>query len=66
MYVFTKMYTHTYKPLTLYPRRDSRDISDISHENDLAMSNTADVTLECLSPSGRSRRVVILDRRDER
>jgi hypothetical protein len=41
---------HTYIPLTLYPRRGSRGILDITHppptfyQNYLAMRNTADVT----------------------
>jgi hypothetical protein len=36
----------TYIPLTLYPRRDSKYITDIPprRQNDLAMRNTADVT----------------------
>jgi hypothetical protein len=42
-------HTFTYIPLMLYPRRDSRGISDISPKRPhftkiLAMSNTADVT----------------------
>jgi hypothetical protein len=38
---------HTYVPLTLYPRRGSRGISDITpmlYQNYLAMINTADAT----------------------
>jgi hypothetical protein len=34
----------TYIPLTLYPRRGSRDISAEFYQNYLAVSNTADVT----------------------
>jgi hypothetical protein len=42
-------YIHTYIPLTLYPRRGSRGISDIAprptfYQNYLAVRNTADVT----------------------
>jgi hypothetical protein len=37
--------SHTYIPLTLYPRRGSREISDILWGNyELAMRNTVDVT----------------------
>jgi hypothetical protein len=39
----------TYIPLTFYPRRGSRDISDITpptfYQHKLAMKNTADVTV---------------------
>jgi hypothetical protein len=44
------MIIHTYIPLTLYPRRGSRDISDILPRHphftkiDSAIRNTADVT----------------------
>jgi hypothetical protein len=39
--IFT--YIHTYIPLTLYPLKDSRGISDIQTPT-LAMKNTTDVT----------------------
>jgi hypothetical protein len=45
IHLSTKNYIHTI-PLTAYPRRSSRDISDIPpfYQNYLAMNNTADVT----------------------
>jgi hypothetical protein len=54
VYYFIGHTLHTYIPLTLYPRRGSRGITDISprltkirdefYHNYLAMRNTADVT----------------------
>jgi hypothetical protein len=49
-YLSLNFYIHRYKPLTLYPRRDSRGISDITpwtptfYQYYFALSNTADVT----------------------
>jgi hypothetical protein len=48
---FPRYFVNTYIPLTLYPRRGSRDVSDIIfsetptfYQNYLAMKNTAELT----------------------